>query len=515
MKQKVIGYARVSTREQAEDSNALNQQIARLENAGVDDVWHDVESGANPERKEFNKLVEAVERGEISTIVATRWDRLAREEIAYAVMKGLLKQHKVKLKLLDQGEVDLSTASGELSADLHAIFAAHERRQLQERIRYGHEDRRIRKEAWTRAPWGYYIEKKDKRVNKRVDKDADKYVLDKRPVICLLTERPENYLELDDLPNFSPQLPGISKADIAREAIDFLLKTRKPRQVLAFLYEKYGVERKRHTNLVLSPELLFWSAAQNFADEWLGNPILRGHTSYCKTDKSSSSKRATKKKPEEWELHPNTHPNDRLITDEEFVEIQAILQSNAKKHANPGKGCYLTGLVICDRCGYKCVLKTSPNSKYYGCRQSGISCQNRSCIRLEKIDQAIISQLFLRATSWVSVQEQQEVPFQCPPEVIKLKEQLEGLEKLLEITPTATLQQARTELRKEIKEKSAPEGVESFVMATAQKIMSHPQAKKLTFWYTLTQDERDILYEKLIERVKVDEGKVISVELKI
>ncbi|WP_019488045.1 hypothetical protein [Kamptonema formosum] len=52
-------------------------------------------------------------------------------------------------------------------------------------------------------------------------------------------------------------------------------------------------------------------------------------------------------------------------------------------------------------------------------------------------------------------------------------------------------------------------------MATAQEIISHPQAKKLTFWYTLTQDERDILYEKLIERVKVDEGKVISVELKI
>jgi hypothetical protein len=52
-------------------------------------------------------------------------------------------------------------------------------------------------------------------------------------------------------------------------------------------------------------------------------------------------------------------------------------------------------------------------------------------------------------------------------------------------------------------------------MATAKEIISHPQAKKLTFWYTLTQDERDILYEKLIERVKVDEGKVISVELKI
>jgi hypothetical protein len=161
------------------------------------------------------------------------------------------------------------------------------------------------------------------------------------------------------------------------------------------------------------------------------------------------------------------------------------------------------------------VLKAGAGYKYYGCRQSGISCHNRSCIRFEKIEQAIVSQLFLRATSWEPVQEQQEVSFQCPPEVIKLREQLEGLGKLLEIRPTATLQQARTDLLKQIEEKSAPEGVESFVMATAKEIISHPQAKKLTFWYTLTQDERDIVYEKLIERVKVDEGKVISVELKI
>ncbi|WP_019486993.1 hypothetical protein [Kamptonema formosum] len=114
-----------------------------------------------------------------------------------------------------------------------------------------------------------------------------------------------------------------------------------------------------------------------------------------------------------------------------------------------------------------------------------------------------------------SAQEEQEVSFQCPPEVIKLKQQLEGVDELLKIAPSDLLQQARTKFLKQIEEKSAPEGVESFVMATAQEIISHPQAKKLTFWYTLTQDERDILYEKLIERVKVDEGKVISVELKI
>ncbi len=68
-----------------------------------------------------------------------------------------------------------------------------------------------------------------------------------------------------------------------------------------------------------------------------------------------------------------------------------------------------------------------------------------------------------------------------------MRQQLEGVEKLLEITPSDVLQQARTEFIKQIEEKSAPEGVESFVMATAQEIISHPQAKKLTFWYTFTK----------------------------
>ncbi|WP_019488044.1 recombinase family protein [Kamptonema formosum] len=258
------------------------------------------------------------------------------------------------------------------------------------------------------------------------------------------------YLE----PNFSPQLPGISKAEIAREAIDYLLKIRKPRKVLAFLYEKYGVERKRDTNLVLSPELLFWSAAQNFADDWLTNPILRGHTSYCKTN--ISSKGSTKKKPEEWQLHLNTHPTERLITDEEFVELQTLQQFNAKKVATSGKTCYLTGLVICARCGYKCVLKRSAQYQYYGCRQSGTGCQNRSCIRLEKIDQAIISQLFLKATSLESAQEEQEVSFQCPPEVIKLKQQLEGWMNCLKLRRLIYFSKPELNSSSKLKKKAPP-----------------------------------------------------------
>ncbi|HEY9613922.1 recombinase family protein [Allocoleopsis sp.] len=199
---RIIGYARVSTQEQADDHNALKQQMHRLEQFGVDEIYHDIQSGANAEREAFTQLLDLVKQGEVELIVATRWDRLTRQELLYLELKAILRDSNTKLHLLDQGEVDLSTAFGELSADMQAMFAVHERRMLRERVKNGFDFRRTNQVAWTRAPWGYVI------------KD-DKYILDNEPIICLLAERPENYLEISAEPDTSPLLLGISISQIA------------------------------------------------------------------------------------------------------------------------------------------------------------------------------------------------------------------------------------------------------------------------------------------------------------
>jgi hypothetical protein len=384
---------------------------------------------------------------------------------------------------------------------------------LTERIQRGFEYRRSNKVAWTRAPWGYVI------------KD-DKYVLDTELIVCLLEHRPPNYLALYDEPDTSPLLLGISKSQIAREAVDVFLQVRRTRKVLRYFYLKYGVERKKGTgergnsqesnkkrakgtNLVLSKELLFWSAGGHFK-EWLENPVLRGHTAYKKY-----TQRHTRKNPEDWEMHYDTHPNQRLITDEEFQEIQAILKSNTRQIGTPGATFYLTGLVVCDRCGHKCVLKRSLDYQYYGCRNSTIGCSNRKCIRLEKIEEAIINQLFNRANEIVvATDELQDSPLE-PAELILIKQQLEGLEQLLEINPTPRLKQAKYDLMKEIESLSTQTGQENFVQATAWQILSHPEARKKSFWYTLTLEERDIIYDKLVRKVAILDGEIVSVDLTI
>lgn len=510
----IIGYARVSTYEQADDHNALKQQIHRLEQFGVDEIYQDIESGANPDRKDFTQLLDLVNQGKVETIVATRWDRLTREELVYLQLKVMLKNSSVKLRLLDQGEVDLTTAFGELSADMQAMFAVHERRMLKERVQRGFEYRRSNKVAWTRAPWGYVI------------KD-DKYVLDTEPIICLLEDRPQNYLELSDEPDTSPLLLGISKSQIAREAIEVFFQVRRTRKVLKYFYLKYGVERKKGTgergkgqesdkkrtkgtNLVLSKELLFWSAGGHFK-EWLENPVLRGHTAYKKY-----KKRGSKKDPKDWEMHYDTHPNQRLITDEEFQEIQAILKSNARQVGAPEATFYLTGLVVCDQCGHKCVLKRSPDYQYYGCRNSTIGCSNRKCIRIEKIDEAIINQLVNRANEIVvATDELQEASLE-PTELRILKEQLKELEKIIQMNPTNDIfKKTKYDLIKEIESLSSQVNGENFVQATAMQIIRRPEARKKTFWYTLTLEERDIIYDKLVRKIAILDGDVVSVGLTI
>lgn len=514
---RIVAYGRVSSYEQAENQYAAQQQIDRLKLENVDQLFFDIESGDSKTRLQFNRMMELIHQGEISTVIATRWDRLTRNQEIYLQLKQILQDSGVRLRLLDQGDVDLTTASGELSADMQAIFAVHERRMLRERILKGHAYRRKRQVAWTRAPWGYIIR-------------DDRYWLDVSPIICLLQNRPTNYLDLYDEPDTSPLLSGVSRSDIAREAILLLCELQRPRQVLKHLYSKYGVERKafvdvqaerkctatneenhqkrrKRTNLVLSNELLFWSSGQNFV-EWVQNPVLRGHTAYCKYHKQGRQKL-----PHEWEMHYDTHPDQHLLTDDVFAEIQLLLKNNERKVGTPGSKFHLTGLVFCDRCGHKMVLKRSAEYRYYGCRNSTTGCAERKCIRVEKIDEAVVECFFKQAQQFA-----QESQATTPPESVELtnlRQQLQVLDQALTQGVGDALKRARYELMQEIERLEVQSELFLLESATAQEIMNHPQASDLGFWHTRTYQERESLYEKILNKILVRGGEVVAIELKL
>jgi DNA invertase Pin-like site-specific DNA recombinase len=67
----IVGYARVSTREQC-----FNGQLAELQPAGCAKVYSEKASGARGDRAELRKVTDRLQPGDV--LVVTRLDRLAR-----------------------------------------------------------------------------------------------------------------------------------------------------------------------------------------------------------------------------------------------------------------------------------------------------------------------------------------------------------------------------------------------------------------------------------------------------
>lgn len=511
---KVWAYGRVSSQEQAENSHALEQQLDRLANAGVDrdHILHDVESGAETDRPGFNKLMALIERGEVTEVIATRWDRLMRNSALYEKFKEIVQRYGVQIRLLDQGAVDFESAAGLLQADLQSLFAVYERNMLRERVARGQKYRRQRLAAAPRPPWGYIV----------VD---ETYKLNRKPCVCVITDRPANYLELYHDTDDSPRLAGLSKADIAREVVETLLRTRLKTKTLGLMRERYGIPKTKcyktvidengiakrkmlRRSIVFLDQLEFWSSAKDLAD-WVLNPVLIGHTAYLKYTNNGSTQRM--KAPDEWELHLNTHPDDRLLSDEELEEIKLILKPGVKRARAAGTTFYLTGLVFCGHCQTKCVLKTGPQAKYYGCRHSSTGCSNHSCVRLDRIDQAIIDKIVETANAPDLEQARQQEDKQRTAKIVELQRSLEELDKLKGIPH---LQLTRNSIQQEIDELICFKASHITADSTAVQIIRHPQARNINFWYTLTQDEREISYLKLVDRVVLLGREAIQVELK-
>ncbi|BAQ63106.1 site-specific recombinases (plasmid) [Geminocystis sp. NIES-3708] len=495
----------MSSREQAENCHALEQQIDRLKSAGVEYVFVDVESGANPERLNYNKLIQLVEKGAIKMVIATRWDRLTRNELVYLQLKNLFQYSAVKLKLLDQGDVDLNSAFGELSADMQALFAVHERRMLKERVSRGFEYKRKKKSAWGRQPWGYKSEN-------------EKYVIDRSRIICLLSQRPYNYQELSDLPdNSSLLVQGLSKGEIAKEAIEYFLKVRKARDVLRYLYEKYGVSSKaNNNNLLLTSQLLFWRSGQSFC-EWIKNPVLRGHTAYNKYEPRNAQKRGNQKPPEEWEIHENTHPDERMLSDEEYCEVVTIIEQNSRTMGTMKTRSQLTGLIICGECGSKCINKNNQIYRYYGCRNSGIGCSNKKQIRVDLLEAKLFDFIIEKAHQFNGVDSVSQV-IENPEDssvVIKLKEQKQSLEKMLQDHYNLTIKKAINDLDLQIKKEISHSEIDDFSLATAAEVLVYPYITHLGFWYCLNTQERELIYHKLIKKIVVLDSQVTTIELKV
>ncbi len=129
---KLIGYARVSTRQQDAD-----RQVSDLLGAGVrrDDVYVDSGvSGSRVSRPQFDRAVAALESGD--TLVITTLDRLGRSTQNMLAFAEALRARRAGLRVLNLGggDVDTATPMGSMVFTVMAALAQMELEIKRERV---------------------------------------------------------------------------------------------------------------------------------------------------------------------------------------------------------------------------------------------------------------------------------------------------------------------------------------------------------------------------------------------
>ncbi len=519
---RIVGYERLSSKEQAFNSPAREQQRARLETAGATEIFEDIESGKNDDRPQLQKLMALVANQEVDEVIITRLDRLGRSVPKIRECVSIFKEANVNLRILDQN-IDLSTSHGMLMLNILGAVAEMESDMISDRVNHGKQHRRNKKAACESYPWGYRV------VN-------NKYELDNRPFLCLLEQRPPNYLDFyrksgrkrkedvgrqgeDELEGLEI-VRGISPSELAEELLAVFFEKRSITGTLKFIFDKYGISKttaKRNTH----SQVLYWSKT-GFTG-WLTNPVLCGHTVYNKSVRKG--KKRQENSPESWQIIKDTHPDQRLLTDEDAEEIQHILSANQKlvgENFNRPLGStvrqeysYQSGLIFCRECGSRCTSKTSTSKgktySYFACRHSGLGCGNSQSVEKQKIEESLVKYLVKtsRSLSQYTASDQQGLVAPLESDrLTELKAQLEAAEKFPGYH--INIDKLKQELQKQIEEEI--NSFQSLSNQTVEEIIR--QGNNLTFWQTLPSEDKVAVYHRLVHKIFLRDGEVTSILLK-
>ena len=144
VKRKKVIYARVSTSKQKKDLENQIENITAYANKngyGIDEVYSDIASGMNLDRKGFTKLLSAVMANEIEEVYISYKDRLAR--LDFGLVIRLFSQYGTKITVINSSEN--KTAEEELFEDLMSVIhsfsmKAYSKRRLAKKLLEGQDE---------------------------------------------------------------------------------------------------------------------------------------------------------------------------------------------------------------------------------------------------------------------------------------------------------------------------------------------------------------------------------------
>lgn len=175
---KAIGYIRVSTDKQADKGVSLEAQEAKLRAmAAVQDIEIDEfivdggESAKSLSRPGMERLLAMVDRGEVSTVIIAKLDRLTRSVKDLATLLEQFQKRNVGLVSVSES-LDTKSAAGRLVLNIMSAVSQWEREAIGERTRDAMRHKRAKGERVGAVPYGFRVADDGKTLVEDCDEQA-------------------------------------------------------------------------------------------------------------------------------------------------------------------------------------------------------------------------------------------------------------------------------------------------------------------------------------------------------
>lgn len=505
---KIVGYARLSTQEQA-SGQTLEQQIDKLKEAGAEEIFYDLASGSEGElkkRKQFLTMLEKAERGEIKKIICTRMDRFSRNTRFLLETITNLQNQEVELEFLQTPIPGLNTAAGILQFSMLSIVSQFETDMLSDRIKAGYEFKRKNNQAvTTSAPFGYKIVQ-------------SKYVLDKDHFI-FFDEKEGIYKYWDESCSIDLYNTILSRADIAREVIEIYMNKKSAQGTFNLLFQKYKILKNKEKDSFNGAGLC----------NWLRNPVLRGNTPYWKPLKKGQKCYRSYVISSDYTVIRDTHPEEAIISREEDEIVTAILNSNKKEHyGGVGNKSFYAGLIYCGECGTKLNTRSSGKTmpyglnprRYYFCRNSFCNENGRKkAIREDYLDSKVATEIHLfccKAQLDPSLIEDEIKENTISKSTRQIESRLaRTIADLREDPDDPELIRSKENYERALKEELEKTKEGDLSQKSPYEIILNPHMKEIGFIYCLSNDLRKLIYRKIIRAIYISSQKIKEIKFHI
>jgi DNA invertase Pin-like site-specific DNA recombinase len=484
--QNAVGYCRVSSREQAQNSHALENQIARVREAIGPDapLFTDICSGTKTSRPGFNQMLEVLGSGAFACVVITRPDRLGRNHTIgfQQIVNWWIGKPKIRTVALEL-PIDLDNTGGRMNLSMLSELSIFEVDMLSTRIRASHKQRMVAGTSKARPPFGYLF-----RDGVMVPDEEKRH--------CLLSQKPKNACKT--MTAARGVAKGVSNADLARLAFATFLSRASYVEACREL-EPWALTRSEgyttvHDNGTFIHARPSFPPSDNTLRNWLHNPVYRGHRGHRRNYNADFRPANGERKnfynstgsASTYEyMHYDQHP--ALISEEDYQKILVIEERHKIFRNESGKiGAIsrskslnkypLSGILRCT-----CGRSPNPDGKEmptYRCKNP--LCDNRISIRADRAALSVAMHLQQMAARIQSGQE--ELPeIQNGDEAVIAH--LNSVLDHLRACPDQSIVAAQVqEVQRRIEQLEGKPGSKEFLQGTARQILRDPRAADWAYW---------------------------------